>query len=194
MPFDLRNDLLDHTEPILVHGQVDEILNHGVNDEVNVLFLHAKENFLQHVRAIGVESKVHNMILDALLQLLFLLRHVYHFDEALHRVSSLFVTGDLQDVRLQNIKDLVPLRRGRALEQSLAEVVSILVYHQGVHIIDAFFDRKVHEVWRSPSQNFLKLLTTMLMSCHLNNFASHLVLDLGVFGLSIGARASFLLS
>ena len=79
----------------------------------------------------------------------------------------------------------MPLSRGRALEQSLTEVVSILVYHEGVHIIEAFFNGKIHEVWGCPSQDFLKLLTPMLLSCHFYYFASHLILDLGVFGFSI---------
>ena len=67
----------------------------------------------------------------------------------------------------------------------MTEVVSILVYHEGVHIIQTFFNREVHEVWGCPSQDFLKLLTTMLLSCHFYYFASHLILDLGVFGFSI---------
>jgi hypothetical protein len=91
MPFNLRDDLLDNTESILVHGEVDEVLDHGIKDEVDVFFLHAKKNLLKHVCAISVESKVHNLILNALLQLLFLFRHVNHFDEALHGVSALFV-------------------------------------------------------------------------------------------------------
>jgi hypothetical protein len=63
----------------------------------------------------------------------------------------------------------------------LTEVVSILVYHKEVHIIEAFFYREVHEVWGCPSQDFLKLLAAILLSCHLYYFASHFILDLGVF-------------
>jgi hypothetical protein len=59
--------------------------------------------------AVSIECQIDNVVLDPLLQLLFLFRHVNHFDKALHRVSALFVARYFKDVRPKDIQDLMPL-------------------------------------------------------------------------------------
>lgn len=149
MPLNLLNDLLNDTQSILIHWQVNQHLEHWIKDEVDVLLLQTQQHLLQHVSAVWVEGHCNHVLTDPVLQFLLLCPHVDHFYQALHRVGALFVAGNTHYVGFECLQDFKSLCRGWALKEFLAEVVSVLVNHEFMEMVDAFINCKSHEVGRS---------------------------------------------
>jgi hypothetical protein len=183
MALDPTHDLLNDTEPVLVHGEVDEVFEDRIENKVNLFFLQAEEYLLKDVRAVRIESQVDDVHLDAFPQFGLFLRHVYHLNQTLHRVSAFLVARYLQDVRPQGYQDLVALGGARALEEALAEIVTVLVDHEVVHFVQALIDCEVHKLRGGLGEHLLELLATVLLSGKLCNVASHVVPNLMVLGL-----------
>ena len=97
--------------------------------------------------AISIESQVDNVVFDTFPQFIFFLRHIDHFNQALHGVSAFLITRDIQNVRLKHFENLVALFGAGALEQFLAEIVAVLVGHQLVDVVRHLFNGELHEVW-----------------------------------------------
>ncbi len=121
-----------------------------------------------------VESKLGNLLLYALLQSLLFRWHVDHLNEALHTVSAVLIASNLPYMRLQDGEDPQPLRRRRALQKPLAEVVSILVTHELVNVMETLIYSKGDELWACFGQKLLKLFAAQLVLGHLYDFTVEL--------------------
>lgn len=175
MTLHLRDDLFDHAEAVLVHGELDEVRGNGLKDEVDVFLAHAKEDALENVGAVGVVGQLDDVALYSFFELLLLGWHVDHLYQALHTVRAVFVASDLRNMRLQNIEDLVTLSRAGALKKSLAEVVPVLISHQMMNMVKTFLNGETNELWAGLGKKLLKLLAPKLILCHLNNLSTEVI-------------------
>lgn len=122
-----------------------------------------------------VIGELDDILLNAELQKLLLLRHVCHLDDSLHGMGAFLVAGDVDKSGLDGLQDLQSLVAGGALEEFRAKEVPVLVNHQVGEAGKCLLHNEFNELRGGSVEQFLEILRSLLAFCLVHYLACPLV-------------------
>mmetsp|Transcript_42593 Transcript_42593/g.40856 ORF Transcript_42593/g.40856 Transcript_42593/m.40856 type:complete len:494 (+) Transcript_42593:377-1858(+) len=159
----LLDDDLDHTQPAVVGGQLDELVEDLLEHKLPLLLLEAFYDVLDHVGTLRVKGKFRHMSSQHPLEILLLRLQIHQIYELLDGVCALFVAADLDEAALDLGQNEHPLVTGAIDDEPLTEVVSIVVGHEVGEVVLDFGEQKLDDLGVGAVQQPLQELAPSLV-------------------------------